>query len=63
MAREITLTESEMKELDRKLQAEKGRMSGEESQFLETLLNRAKAERSYAESASPGWVFSWTYRF
>ena len=63
MAREISLTEDEMNDLDKKLQAEKAKMPADEAQMLETLLNKAKAERANVKAGGPGWMFSWTYRF
>ena len=63
MAREISLTEDELNDLEKKVQAEKDNLPADEAQLLEALLNKAKHERENSDTAGLNWYFSWTYSF
>lgn len=60
MAREINLTEDDIKEMEKEVASKRSSMSSEESNFVDHLLKRAKAGYS---AAGPGIGWTWTYRF
>jgi hypothetical protein len=70
MSREISLTEQEIDQVRQRLSNYRESLADDESQLLQLLLNRVDAEAEAQKSLlnpglldSPGWLFSWTYRF
>nr|WP_324259059.1 hypothetical protein [Cellvibrio fontiphilus] len=63
MATEISLTESEIDALEKKLNIEKLKLPESEVTLIEAILKRAKEAKDLENIRDPGWYFGWTYRF
>ncbi|EKU97746.1 hypothetical protein Lepto7375DRAFT_6983 [Leptolyngbya sp. PCC 7375] len=70
MSREVSLTEQEIEQVRQRLSGYRQSLDDDEAQLLQLLLNKVDAEAEAQKSSlspgllsSPGWVFSWTYRF
>jgi hypothetical protein len=63
MAQPITLSESDVAEIEKKLTEKRATMPADEVQLLEALVRRANAEKPAAAARGPTWGFSWSYHF
>lgn len=63
MAREIEITDDDIKAIKKKLDGEKKGMSPEEVDLLGALVAKAESERGKTPTSDAGWYFRWTYRF
>jgi len=63
MAREITLDDIDVRDLERRLSDAGGAVAEDEKQFLRFLLDRAKKTKAQARPEGVDWWFRWTYRF
>ncbi|WP_135213303.1 DynW-associated RiPP peptide [Vitreimonas flagellata] len=61
MAREISLSEAEMTQLEQDLAS--GKLTGPAKVIARTAADQARAARGAVSTNDVGWDFQWTYRF
>lgn len=60
---EITLTDEQLSRLEEKLLDERDSLEPDELKLIELLVKRARTTKANTLTTSPGWLFTWTYRF